>query len=111
MTTTKTSQAAEHAPRFLTAEEIGKAVKGFRIVHRLTQENLADLSAKPTMAPAPAAAPESDDTPRRGVTLRLNEAAWRQLKQAALDRGVPSHDLLIEALNEWFSKQGKPPIA
>jgi hypothetical protein len=81
----------------------------------MARQKRADLSlitsAKPTTAPASAAAPEADNSARRGVTLRLNESAWRQLKQAALDRGVPSHDLLIEALNEWFSRQGKPPIA
>ena len=82
----------------------------------MARQKRADLSlitsAKPTTAaPALPAASEPDNSARRGVTLRLNETAWRQLKQAALDRGVPSHDLLIEALNEWFGKQGKPPIA
>jgi hypothetical protein len=45
------------------------------------------------------------------MTLRLRPDAWTQLKIAAAERGVPSHDLLLEALNDWFTKQGKPPIA
>ncbi len=48
---------------------------------------------------------------RRGQTLRLTPAAWRQLKQLALDRETRAHDLLLEAVNELFRKYGKPPIA
>ena len=48
---------------------------------------------------------------RRGMTLRLRPEAWKQLKLAAMDRGTPAHDLLLEALNDWFTKHGKPPIA
>jgi predicted transcriptional regulator len=49
-----------------------------------------------------------DDTaPRKGLTLRLNHAAWRQLRQLALDDERPAHDLLIEALNDYFEKREK----
>jgi hypothetical protein len=48
---------------------------------------------------------------RRGMTLRLRPEAWKQLKFAAIEQGVPAHDLLTEALNDWFAKRGKPPIA
>jgi len=48
---------------------------------------------------------------RKGQTLRLTPAAWRQLKQLALDRETRAHDLLLEAVNDLFRKHGKPPIA
>ena len=57
------------------------------------------------------AAKEQGGERRRGQTLRLPETAWKQLKMLAVDRGVPAHDLLIEAVNDLFQKHGKPPIA
>jgi hypothetical protein len=55
--------------------------------------------------------PEDADDKRRGQTLRLTPAAWRQLKLLALERGIASHALLIEAVNDLFQKHGRPPIA
>jgi antitoxin-like ribbon-helix-helix protein len=55
--------------------------------------------------------PEVDTAPRKGLTLRLNPAAWRQLRQLAFDDERPAHELLIEALNDYFEKRGKPPLA
>lgn len=49
--------------------------------------------------------------PRKGLTLRLNPAAWRQLRQLALDDERSAHDLLIEALNDLFEKRGKQRLA
>ena len=49
---------------------------------------------KPTATPAPAA----DAGARRGMTLRLDPATWRRLKQAAIDQGRPAHDIVTEAL-------------
>jgi len=56
------------------------------------------------MAPPrhPAKANETQET--KGQTLRLNKAAWRELKVLAIDRGQPAHDLLIEAVNDLFKK-------
>lgn len=65
---------------------------------------------KPGQEVAPAAANNGDDK-RRGQTLRLMPEAWRQLKMLALERGIASHALLIEAVNDLFQKNGKPPIA
>jgi hypothetical protein len=66
---------------------------------------------KPGAAPA-AVAPEKPEKEKlRGQTLRLNQRAWAQLKLLALESATPSHDLLIEALNDLFQKRGKPPIA
>ena len=59
-------------------------------------------------APAPQTASKDD---RKGQTLRLTPAAWRQLKGLALDRGTTSHALLIEAVNDLFRKNDLPPIA
>jgi hypothetical protein len=48
---------------------------------------------------------------RKGLTLRLNPAAWRQLRQLALDDERAAHDLLIDALNDLFEKRGKERLA
>lgn len=74
-----------------------------------------------------AAAPAAQaDTPkptagkdRTGQTLRLHAPAWRQLKILAMDKTAArndgsrttSHDLLIEAVNDLFRKNGLPEIA
>jgi hypothetical protein len=74
-------------------------------------------AAKPVAqpAPSPVTAPEKPEKPKkeelRGQTLRLSIPAWIQLKNLAIKRMVPSHDLLIEALNDLFQKHGEPPIA
>jgi hypothetical protein len=47
----------------------------------------------------------------KGQTLRLNRAAWRQLKALALEREQPAHALLVEAVNDLFRKYDKAPIA
>ncbi len=57
----------------------------------------------------PAAPVAKDD--RRGQTLRLRPDAWAQLKILAVERGKPSHELLIEAVNLLFDHHGKPTIA
>ena len=73
-------------------------------------------SVMPT--PIPAIAPSTtqneqggkkDD--RIGQTLRLPGGAHKQLKRLAIDVEKPMHDLLIEAVNDLFTKYGKPPIA
>lgn len=51
------------------------------------------------------------DDALKGQTLRLTPAAWRQLKLMAIDEGKPAHDLLLEAVNDLFTKYGKIPIA
>jgi hypothetical protein len=76
---------------------------------------LDELKARKTESETPASteAPveASGDQQRRGQTLRLPVAAWRQLKYLSIDRGKPAHDLLVEAVNDLFVKYGKPPIA
>ena len=45
------------------------------------------------------------------ITMRLRQDAWKQIKIAAVERGTTARGLMIEALNDWFTKHGKPPIA
>jgi hypothetical protein len=75
---------------------------------------LTDFAAKkpgaePDVEAAPAPAAVKDD--RKGQTLRLTPAAWRQLKMLAMDRSTTSHALLLEAVNDLFRKNDLPPIA
>ncbi len=83
---------------------------------------LSDFAARkppddlPGSVPVPASSIANDKEPpkavdRRAQTLRLTPAAWRQLKQLALDHDKPAHDFLVEAVNDLFRKYGKPPIA
>lgn len=73
--------------------------------------SLSDFTAdKPGAPQAVETAPTAKEKPR-GQTLRLTPEAWRQLKLLAVERAIPSHALLIEAVNDLFQKHGKPPIA
>ncbi|MBO1081845.1 ribbon-helix-helix domain-containing protein [Roseomonas haemaphysalidis] len=77
--------------------------------------SLTDFAAKkPGAEPeqeATATAPAAAKDDRKGQTLRLTPAAWRQLKTLAMDRGSTSHALLLEAVNDLFKKNDLPPIA
>ena len=66
-------------------------------------------ASDPTQSGGDAAEPPEGK--RKGLTLRLNKAAWRQLNELALDDERHAHDLLIDALNEYFRKRDKPPLA
>lgn len=69
--------------------------------------------AEPVARPDRAAqgAGMKDSRGRRGQTLRLEPAAWRQLKMLAITEGRTSHDLLIEAVNLLFAHYDQPTIA
>lgn len=43
--------------------------------------------------------------------FQVPEPAKKQLAYLAIDEGTTQQALLIEALNDLFSKYGKPPIA
>lgn len=80
------------------------------------KSSLANLTlAKGGNPPAPvvqtASSPPQPEEKRIGQTLRLPSGAHKQLKHLAIDLGMPVHDLLIEAVNDLFTKYGKPPIA
>jgi hypothetical protein len=40
------------------------------------------------------------------VTLYLHPNARKKLRQYALDRDVKAHDLLLEAVEDWFEAHG-----
>lgn len=61
-------------------------------------------------APPPAATEPKGDTIRT-LTLRLSEIAHNQLRELAFAERRSQHSLLMEALNDLFTKRGKPPIA
>lgn len=48
---------------------------------------------------------------RIGQTLRLDPAAWEQLKVLAAKERKNAHDLLVEAVNMLFTHRGFPPLA
>jgi len=60
--------------------------------------------------PEPAIESKKLDT-RRGQTLRLSVAVWRQLKLIAMDEDTSVHQILVEAVDDAFRKRGKPTIA
>ena len=78
--------------------------------------SLAALTLKkPGPVPPPATPSEGAAGGRagsiKGQTLRLNVEAWRQLKMLAVERAVPAHVLLVEAVNDLIRKYGKTPVA
>jgi hypothetical protein len=65
---------------------------------------------KPDDPAGEAVAPELE-AEQQVISMRLRRDAWKQVKIAAVERGTTARDLMIEALNDWFTKHGKPPIA
>ncbi|MFE4108406.1 ribbon-helix-helix domain-containing protein [Almyronema epifaneia] len=76
----------------------------------LTDLTLQKGVTSPPSPSAQAAASEKEEK-RIGQTLRLGAGAHKQLKRLAVDVEKPMHDLLLEAVNDLFTKYGKPPIA
>ena len=48
---------------------------------------------------------------RKALTVYLDPAAHRQMRLLGLEQSRSGQDLIIEALNDLFRKNGKPPIA
>jgi hypothetical protein len=70
-------------------------------------------SVRASKAPAPVA-PEpgrAENEAVKHVMLRLNTAAHDVLRELSFTQRRPQSALLIEALNDLFTKHGKPPIA
>jgi hypothetical protein len=70
----------------------------------------------------PAAPAAADEKPGKGAapkgagksvgfSLRLDSAAHEQLRRMAFDSRRSIHALVIEAINDLFTKHGKSPIA
>ena len=53
---------------------------------------------------------KAEETPRQ-VNLRLNETAKKQLDIMAAESDTTRQSLIIEAINDFFKKYSKPPIA
>ena len=47
----------------------------------------------------------------RQMSLRISDAAWRELQMLRIDTGRPVNKLLIDAVNEYLSRNGKAPVA
>jgi hypothetical protein len=45
-----------------------------------------------------------DAEQRRGILVRVEPALWRQIKLAAVDRGVTVQALMLEAIDEVLAK-------
>ena len=71
-------------------------------------------SAPPATA-TPAAATVSRLTPgrigKKTVAAHFDPAVSKQLRQLGLGRDISTQGLLREAINDLFTKYGKPPIA
>ena len=65
-----------------------------------------------TTSQAPAGSDQQSEKPkRRGQTLRLTPAAWRQLKLMTIEQERTAHDLLPEAVSDLFQKDGKRALS
>lgn len=82
----------------------------------------AAAAAEPTAAPVTQAEEKgkrrgTQADGRKGVLLRLKPEAWLQLKRMAAEMTLERDELftmqqaLEEAVNDWFKKHGKPPLA
>ena len=63
---------------------------------------------------APAAATNKTPATRTGrvaLPFWVPAAARQQLKHTITDLNLTAQEALTEALNDWFVKHGKPPIA
>ena len=57
------------------------------------------------------AAPPPSRRGRKAVTVYLDAAAHRQLRLLALEQNRSGQDLLLEAVDDLFSKHGKARLA
>ena len=71
--------------------------------------SLTDVMAKKASVAVEPATPAGTVT--KTLTLRLPQVVHDQLREISFTTRRSQHDLLMEALNDLFSKFGKPPIA
>ena len=72
----------------------------------------AAMAKKPAAEPAATeATAKKADSEIKTLTLRLALAVHDQLREMAFTSRQSQHALLMEALNDLFTKHGKPPIA
>lgn len=70
----------------------------------------ADLFKPEATPPRSAKRQEQSEEPRQ-VNLRLNESAKKQIDIMAAEGDTTRQALLVEAINDFFRKHGKPPVA
>jgi hypothetical protein len=76
--------------------------------------SLADVMVKKAAAavePARTDLPDTAGGQTKTLTLRLPVVVHDQLREMAFTARRSQHDLLMEALNLLFERNGKPPIA
>lgn len=61
--------------------------------------------------PEPAFKPQERGAGLRQVNLRLNESAKIQIDIMAAESNTTRQALIVEAINDFFKKNGRPPIA
>lgn len=55
--------------------------------------------------------PNVAKTGREQFLVYMQPEGKKQVKLLALDRGVSASDCIVEAVNEWLQKHGRPPVA
>jgi hypothetical protein len=90
---------------------LSNAIEDAGIERAKAERSPSELTTTKTDDPAGAPVAPEPQEKRRRVTMQLRQDAWKQVKIAAVERGTTAHDLMVEALNDWFTKHGKPPIA
>lgn len=78
----------------------------------------APTPSPPPESPAPGARPAAiaakavpGAKDKKKMTVYLDEDAWVQLKQLALDKRTNAHALIVEGINAVFKKNGLKPMA
>lgn len=73
--------------------------------------SLSDVMARKTAPPVPAVERSEERGVIKTLTIRLPEFVHDQLREMSFTSKRSQHDLLMEALNDLFAKNGKPPTA
>ena len=90
--------AGKRAPLNLDAVKASKPDAVMANRQNASTAKLKDAPVAKQQASAAATLQNRASETRKAISLRLNSAAWRQLKLLAVDEEKPAHDLLIEAL-------------
>ena len=74
-------------------------------------KSLKDILLPPAKPPAAMPKAVNQNQTERQINLRLNETAKKQLDVMAAEGDTTRQALIVEAINDFFRKCGKPPIA
>lgn len=55
--------------------------------------------------------PNAAKSGREQFLIYMQPEGKKQIKLLALERGVSASDCVVEAVNEWLQKHGRPPVA